>query len=343
MNAFLKGILDGINTLFNNYGWSIIVFTLLIKLVLLPFDYKSRVGMRKTTRIQPQVAALQKKYANDKEKLNAKMAELYKKEGVNPLSSCLPMLLTLPILFAMFTAMRMVANEHLVQQTFAILQGNEPVLENWLWIKNLWMPDSPFAAAWPDLNSLNLIPADIWQNAIAALSPEALAELSGKVEAATGVAVSAEAFNTNLKGTIQAIHTTMASMPALEGTLSYAERVAAIPGYEFNLIFTTVKVVKDFNGWFLLPLLSAGSQYLMSSLQPTQPAGDQQQPSTGNFMKWFFPLFTLWLCFSYTAAFALYWVASNLIAMAQTWGINKYLDMKEKNAANVVTAEGKIK
>ena len=172
MNEFLKGILDGINSLFGNYGWSIIVFTLLIKLVLMPFDYKSRVGMRKTTKIQPQIAALQKKYANDKDKLNAKMAELYKKEGVNPMSSCLPMLLTFPILIAMFNAMRMVSNEHLVQQTFDILLGNEPVLESWLWIKNLWMPDSPFAAAWPDLNSLNLIPADIWQKAITALPAE---------------------------------------------------------------------------------------------------------------------------------------------------------------------------
>ena len=111
MNEFLKGILDGINVLFGNYGWSIIVFTVLIRVVLFPFDYKSRVSMRKTTKIQPQMAALQKKYANDKEKLNKKMAELYKKEHINPLSGCLPVLLTMPILFAMFAAMRMIAEE----------------------------------------------------------------------------------------------------------------------------------------------------------------------------------------------------------------------------------------
>lgn len=341
MNEFLKGILDGINTLFNNYGWSIIVFTLLVKLVLLPFDYKSRVGMRKTTKIQPQVAALQKKYANDKDKLNTKMAELYKKEGVNPLSSCLPMLLTLPILFAMFNAMRMVANENLVQQTFDILLGNEPQLESWLWIKNLWMPDSPFAASWPDLNSLTVIPVDIWQKAVQSLSPENLALLSEKVQAATGAAVSYEAFGTNLKDTITTIYNTMAAMP------NYAEHVAKLPGFNFNLIITTVSVMKNYNGWFLLPLLSAGSQFLMTTITQAAPQADdqqqqQQQPSTSNFMKWFFPLFTLYLCFSYTAAFALYWVASNLISMVQTWGINKYLDAKDKKAAAAV-AEGKVK
>lgn len=84
MNEFLKGILDGINTVIGNYGWSIVVFTLLLRIVLFPFDYKSRVSMRKTTKLQPQLAALQKKYANDKEKLNRKMSELYKKERSTP-------------------------------------------------------------------------------------------------------------------------------------------------------------------------------------------------------------------------------------------------------------------
>lgn len=125
MNEFLKGILDGINTVIGNYGWSIVVFTLLLRIVLFPFDYKSRVSMRKTTKLQPQLAALQKKYANDKEKLNRKMSELYKKEKINPLSSCLPMLLTLPILFAMWTALRIIANEQMVSQVFTILQGQD--------------------------------------------------------------------------------------------------------------------------------------------------------------------------------------------------------------------------
>ena len=137
MNAFLKGILDGIYSFVGNYGWSIVIFTLLIRLVLMPFDYKSRVSMRKTTKIQPQINALQKKYAKDQEKLNQKMSELYRKEKINPLSSCLPMLLTMPILFAMFAAMRMIANEQVVQQAFSILQGETPVMEGWLWIKNV--------------------------------------------------------------------------------------------------------------------------------------------------------------------------------------------------------------
>ena len=98
MNDFLFNILQWIQSWVGSYGWSMVVFTIMIRLVLTPLDLKSRASMRKTTKLQPQLQALQKKYANDKEKLNAKTAELYKKEHVNPMSSCLPLLLTWPIL-----------------------------------------------------------------------------------------------------------------------------------------------------------------------------------------------------------------------------------------------------
>lgn len=327
MNEFLKGILDGINTVIGNYGWSIVVFTLLLRIVLFPFDYKSRVSMRKTTKLQPQLAALQKKYANDKEKLNRKMSELYKKEKINHLSSCLPMLLTLPILFAMWTALRIIANEQMVSQVFTILQGQTPTMEGWLWVKNLWMPDSPFAAAWPDLNSLQLIPADIWQNAYNALI-------------AQGVTLPAEItydFAGNLQGTIQAIYAYMEKMP------EYVTATSNVPGWSFNLLLTQVDLKTMYNGFFILPILAAVTQYLMTVLQPTQPTGteNQQAAGTGNFMKWFFPLFSLFVCSSYNAAFSLYWVMGNIIAAVQNIGINWYLDNKEKREAAI--GEGTVK
>ena len=327
MNEFLKGILDGINTVIGNYGWSIVVFTLLLRIVLFPFDYKSRVSMRKTTKLQPQLAALQKKYANDKEKLNRKMSELYKKEKINPLSSCLPMLLTLPILFAMWTALRIIANEQMVSQVFTILQGQTPTMEGWLWVKNLWMPDSPFAAAWPDLNSLQLIPADIWQNVYNALI-------------AQGVTLPAEItydFAGNLQGTIQAIYAYMEKMP------EYVTATSNVPGWSFNLLLTQVDLKTMYNGFFILPILAAVTQYLMTVLQPTQPTGteNQQAAGTGNFMKWFFPLFSLFICSSYNAAFSLFWVMGNIIAAVQNVGINWYLDNKEKREAAI--GEGTVK
>ena len=162
INEFLKTILEWIYGFVGNYGWAVVLFTLLVRLIVMPFDYKSRVGMRKMQKIAPMQAKLQKKYEKDPDKMNKKLQELYREQRVNPLSSCLPMLISLPILFAMFTAMRMVANEHLAQQAFDIIASGNPALDSWLWVKNVWIPDSPFAAAWPNLDSLRQIATNEW-------------------------------------------------------------------------------------------------------------------------------------------------------------------------------------
>ena len=328
MNEFLKSILDGINSVVGNYGWTIVVFSLLLRLVIFPFDYKSRVSMRKTTKIQPQLNALQKKYANDKDTLNRKMSELYKKEKINPLSSCLPMLLTMPILFAVWAALRMMANEQMVQQVFDILQGKEPVMESWLWVKNLWMPDSPFSAAWPDLNSLRMVTSDIWQNAYHTLVANG---------ANLPAAITYDFSDANLQATIQAIYTYMEQMP------EYVKATSNLPGWSFNLLIAQLDLKTMYNGFFILPLLAAGTQFLMNAMQPTQATGDanQQAQANSNFMKWFFPLFSLFVCSGYSAVFSLYWVMGNVIAAVQTVGINWYLDRKEKKEATV--GEGTVK
>ena len=65
MNQFLKSILDGLHTFIPSYGWCVVAFTILVRMCLLPLDYKSRVGMRKMSKLAPKQAALQKKYQKD--------------------------------------------------------------------------------------------------------------------------------------------------------------------------------------------------------------------------------------------------------------------------------------
>jgi YidC/Oxa1 family membrane protein insertase len=92
-----------------NYGWSIIILTFLINAVMFPLRHKSMVSMRKMQEIQPQVKAIQDRYkdlkATDpaKQKMNSEMMALYKEKGVNPVSGCIPMLLTMPVLFAFYS------------------------------------------------------------------------------------------------------------------------------------------------------------------------------------------------------------------------------------------------
>ncbi|MDR3346383.1 MAG: membrane protein insertase YidC [Campylobacteraceae bacterium] len=85
-----------------NWGWSIVIMTLLIRLVLYPLTYKGMVSMNRLKELMPKVKELQEKYKSDKQKLNMHVMELYKKHGANPMGGCLPILVQIPIFFAIY-------------------------------------------------------------------------------------------------------------------------------------------------------------------------------------------------------------------------------------------------
>ncbi len=85
-----------------NWGWAIIALTFLVRLVLYPLTYKGMVSMQKMKEIAPKVKELQQKYKGDPQRMNAAVMELYKKHGANPLGGCLPMLLQIPVFFAIY-------------------------------------------------------------------------------------------------------------------------------------------------------------------------------------------------------------------------------------------------
>ena len=343
MNDLLANILRWINGIVGNYGWAIVVFTILVRLVLTPFDIKSRVGMRRMTAVQPKVAALQAKYGNDKEKLNAKTAELYKKEKVNPLTSCLPLLLTWPILIAVFTAMRMVANEMMVRQVAGIINGEQIEMARWLWVGNLWMPDNLFSAAIPELSTLQQIDTSIWLKEFFTADGACICQSLSHLTAASFD--KANIANT-LNEIVAAMQNGSVVLPDME-PMTYAAAIAVANGWKNQsfLGLFSLEVKNMWNGLLLLPVLSAVSQLVMTKItgsgQEQQPA-NPNQPNSGKFMKWFFPIFSLVICLGYSAAFALYWVAGNLVSMVQTVVINKVLDNKEKKTA-AVAAEGTVK
>lgn len=325
MNDFLVAILNGINSVIHNYGWSMVVFTLLIKLLLLPLDYKSRKSMRRMTKLQPQIAKLQKKYANDKEKLNQKSAELYRREGVNPMSGCLPLLVSMAILWIMFAAMRTVANTEMASQALNLLTTGTQANESWLWIKNIWMPDSPFNPVIADNANLRMIPADIWAKVFVSLDPASVTALAQYgIDAAT---ISGE--------------TVFAALQTLPIYAQETQLWATMP--QLNLLIVNLSIYAHNNGWFILPILAAVTQYLMTLSQP-QPTADPNNPAAGTnkFMKYFFPLFSLWICSSYNAIFALYWVVSNVFAWVQGLVMNKMFEKMDENQVETA-GEGTLK
>jgi len=85
-----------------NWGWSIILFTLLVKLILFPLSYKGMMSMNKMRDLAPKMKELKEKYGKDPAKMNQQTMALYKKHGANPMGGCLPMLLQIPVFFALY-------------------------------------------------------------------------------------------------------------------------------------------------------------------------------------------------------------------------------------------------
>lgn len=110
-----------------NYGWVIIVFSIILKLALYPLTRQSYKSMKRMSQLQPKIAELKEKYKGDQQKVQKETMKLYSTYGVNPAGGCLPMLLQMPILFALFTFFKV-----------AIEIRQEPFI---FWITNLSAPD----------------------------------------------------------------------------------------------------------------------------------------------------------------------------------------------------------
>tara|TARA_B100000029_G_scaffold499692_1_gene570430 strand:- start:2791 stop:4503 length:1713 start_codon:yes stop_codon:yes gene_type:complete len=134
-------ILIFFKNIFGNFGLSIILLTLLIKLIFFPLANKSYIAMQKMKELQPQLMRIKETYKNDKVKLNQEMMALYKREKVNPAASCLPILIQIPVFFALYKIL------------FVSLEMRQAPF--YLWIEDLSLADPTSV-----LNLFGLLPYD---------------------------------------------------------------------------------------------------------------------------------------------------------------------------------------
>ncbi len=138
------------------WGWAIILFTLVIKLLTFPLTLQQLRASRAMQALQPKLQELQKKYKGDREKMSQAQMELYKEAGVNPLGGCLPMLVQLPIWFALYRALFQLAGQGVLDEGFfwvPSLAGpvNEYAGLSWLW-------PLPPAVGWVDAVAYLILP-----------------------------------------------------------------------------------------------------------------------------------------------------------------------------------------
>ncbi len=158
------------NQFTHNFGWAIILLTIALKLLFTPLTHMSYESMRKMQAIQPKMKSIQERHKKDPSKMNREVMELYRRNKVNPMGGCLPMLAQIPF----FIAFYQVLNETIE------LKGAPFIY----WIHDLAEPDKflmlPFTVPFVNIHSLNILPflmtiSMIWQQKLtpqATTSPE---------------------------------------------------------------------------------------------------------------------------------------------------------------------------
>ena len=152
LENILKWILNTIHLVIPNYGIAIIILTIIVKALLFPLTRKSFESTAKMQTLQPKMQELREKYKDNPQKLNQEMAAMYKKEGVNPLGGCLPLLLQFPFFIAMFGLF----NNHFDLRGAVFISG---------WISDLSAPESILSfgdftlplLGWTDLRLLPIL------------------------------------------------------------------------------------------------------------------------------------------------------------------------------------------
>jgi len=301
ISNFFLILLKGVYGLIHDYSVAIIVVTILMRLAMLPLDLRQRKSARKMQMIQPMLESLKKRYGNNPQQLQRKTQELYRKEGIKPLAGCLPMLITLPIFFAFFGAMRVLA----AQETVSFVLNNahsygSAALPQWLWVHNFWQPDSGIEPILPSAaNFLSFV-----QTNTTYITPQAMHMLSkaGMIhfDYANGVL-------------------SAANVPAYDNLVSRVLADNNLTGYN--------------NGWFILPVLAGVTLFFQQKISMAQSPQAAQQ---GQFMLWFFPLFSVYICASSNAAFSVYWLIANVYALAQLLVLNYIYKRRDKKAKGII-------
>lgn len=139
LGQVLKFILDfGIE-----YGWAIIIFTIVVKVILLPLTIKQTKSMKAMQDIQPKIKEIQEKYKSKPEKQNQEIMKVYQEAKINPMSGCLPLLIQFPILIGLYNVLRNPVTHHVFQSEAAQKAADT----GFLWMTSLSSPDKTLIIA----------------------------------------------------------------------------------------------------------------------------------------------------------------------------------------------------
>ena len=273
-----------------SYGVALILFTLVIKLIMLPFQMKSKKSMMRMSRVSGQMQDIQKRYANNQVKLQEEMQKIYEEEGVNPMSGCLWGFLPLPILMALYSIIRQPITHFMMLSQDVLQSVVQTVADAGVDLTNIVMMDKATGA--PALKD--------------------------------GLYQMASYGQINLVKTVQEL-----GLPTPEGWFNVNYKFIGMDLAETpwtlvkNFTFTWAVI-----GVILIPILAGLSQFVLSKItmnsQPQANAGGNSMKS----MMYTMPLFSVYIAFIMPAALGVYWIAQSVFSLIQELALNKTLSAK---------------
>lgn len=275
----------------NSYGVALILFTLVIKLIMLPFQMKSKKSMMRMSRVSGQMQELQKRYAKNQAKLQEEMQKLYEEEGVNPMSGCLWSFLPLPILMALYSIIRQPITHFMMLSKDVLQTVVQSAADAGVDLTNIVMMDKATGA--PALkDGLYQMAAYGQINLVKAVQEMGLSTPDGW-------------FNVNYK------------FLGLDLTATPWEYVKS-----FTFTWAVIGVI-------LIPILAGLSQFVFSKLtMKTQPQTDAAGGASMKSMMYMMPLFSVYIAFIMPAALGVYWIAQSVFSLIQEAILNKTFSAK---------------
>ena len=274
-----------------SYGVALILFTLVVKLVLLPFMMKSKRSMIRMNMVSGQLQEIQKRYANNREKMAEEQQRLYQENGINPMSGCLWSFIPMPILIALYYIIRQPITHFMMLSKDVLQTVVQSVADAGVDLTNIVMMDKATGA--PALkDGLYQMAAYGQINLVKAVQEMGLSTPDGW-------------FNVNYK------------FLGLDLTATPWEYVKS-----FTFTWAVIGVI-------LIPILAGLSQFVFSKLtMKTQPQADAAGGASMKSMMYMMPLFSVYIAFVMPAALGVYWIAQSVFSLIQEAILNKTLSAK---------------
>ena len=280
-----------------SYGMAIILFTVVLKLILLPFQLKSKKSMMRMNRMNGKIQEIQKKYANNQVKMQEEMQKLYQEEGVSPMSGCLWSFLPLPILLALYSIMRqpithlMMLSNGVVQELVAKITAMGVDMSGIVMMKNGAAVVKDGVTQLQPYGQINLV------KAVTEHYPEAAAGIDGWID-----------LDFNFIGL----------------------DLAATP----SSVLKTVSFQWAIIGLILIPILAGLFQLLMSIYTMKSQSQDGAAAGSMKGMMYMMPLMSVYIGFIMPAALGIYWIAQSVFSLIQEVIMTKFFNKKLEEEEN---------